>query len=511
MVPYLRQILANHRLLPWEHRLEAGKVHFMSAVSDAVSRWISRIVPDHGTGATLDVFDPATDEKIASVRNQDSRDAIQAVDAAEAALPEWKRRTAQDRAHALLRFAGLMEEHHESLAQLLTAEQGKPLTEALAEIRYAASFLRFSAGEAERIYGDLVPASHPGKRILVMKQPVGIAAIVTPWNFPAAMITRKLGPALAAGCTVVIKPAEQTPLSALALGWLAREAGIPEGVVNLVTGDPEPIVDAWLEDARVRKLSFTGSTEIGRLLMAKASRNLTRLSMELGGHAPFLIFDDADMDRAVQGAIVNKFRNAGQTCICANRFYVQSGVYDSFVNNYAAAIRSLKVGRGTQPGVSIGPLIDDAAMRKVETHVADALSRGARLREGGCRVPVDGLADRFFAPTLIEDFTPEMLLAQEETFGPVSPIARFEHEEEVVEMANASQYGLAAYFYTRDAARLMRVAEQLDYGVIGANDAAPSTAQAPFGGMKHSGFGREGGRYAMEEYLETKYLSWQIE
>jgi succinate-semialdehyde dehydrogenase/glutarate-semialdehyde dehydrogenase len=404
-----------------------------------------------------------------------------------------------------------MEDHHESLAQLLTAEQGKPLSEAVGEIRYAASFLRFAAGEAERVYGELVPASHAGKRILVMRQAVGITAIVTPWNFPAAMITRKLGPALAAGCTVVIKPAEQTPLSALALGWMAREAGVPNGVVNLVTGSPAPIVDAWLEDPRVRKLSFTGSTEIGRLLMEKASRNLTRLSLELGGHAPFLVFDDADLDRAVQGAIINKFRNAGQTCICANRFYVQAGIYHSFVDRYAAAIRALKVGRGTQPGVSIGPLIDDAAMQKVESHVSDALSRGAQLRVGGSRVPMDGLADRFFAPTLIEDFTPEMLLAQEETFGPVSPIARFETEEEAVSMANASPYGLAAYFYTRDATRLMRVAEQLEYGVIGANDGAPSTAQAPFGGIKHSGFGREGGKYAMEEYLDVKYVSWQVE
>lgn len=476
-----------------------------------VRGWISRIAPWLSGQPAITVIDPATDDEIASVPDQGASDARAAVDAAEASALDWRSRTAQERSRPLFRLAQLMEDHHESLAQLLTAEQGKPLSEAVGEIRYAASFLRFAAGEAERVYGELVPASHAGKRILVMRQAVGITAIVTPWNFPAAMITRKLGPALAAGCTVVIKPAEQTPLSALALEWLAREAGVPHGVVNLVTGSPAPIVDAWLEDPRVRKLSFTGSTEIGRLLMEKASRNLTRLSLELGGHAPFLVFDDADLDRAVQGAIINKFRNAGQTCICANRFYVQAGIYHSFVDRYAAAIRALKVGRGTQPGVSIGPLIDDAAMQKVESHVADALSRGAQLRVGGSRVPIDGLADRFFAPTLIEDFTPEMLLAQEETFGPVSPIARFETEEEAVSMANASPYGLAAYFYTRDATRLMRVAEQLEYGVIGANDGAPSTAQAPFGGIKHSGFGREGGKYAMEEYLDVKYVSWQVE
>jgi succinate-semialdehyde dehydrogenase/glutarate-semialdehyde dehydrogenase len=433
-----------------------------------------------------------------------------AVDRAEAAAAGWRNLVAEERGRLLLRFAALMLEQQDSLAALMTAEQGKPLAEAAGEIRYAVSFLRFAAGEAERIYGDLVPASQNEKRILVLRQPVGIAAIVTPWNFPAAMITRKIGPALAAGCTVVVKPAEQTPLTALAMAWLAHEAGIPEGVLNIVTGEPEAIVNTWLDDLRVRKLSFTGSTEVGRLLMAKAAKNLTRLSLELGGHAPFLVFDDADLDLAVEGAIVNKFRNAGQTCICANRFYVQAAVYDEFVSRYAAAIRDLKVGRGTEAGVRIGPLIDDAAMAKVEAHVEDALARGATLREGGNRVPLPGLADRFYAPTLLEGFTPGMRLAQEETFGPVSPVARFEREEEAVTMANASPYGLAAYFYTRDASRVMRVAEALEYGVIGANDGAPSTAQAPFGGRKHSGFGREGGRYVMEDYLETKYVSWRV-
>lgn len=476
--------------------------------AEHVRRWLTRIAIGGNDG--IAVLDPATDELIAHVPHDGATAARAAVDRAEAAAVQWRNLVAEERGRLLLRFAERMLEEQDSLAALLTTEQGKPLAEAAGEIRYAASFLRFAAGEAERIYGDIVPASRKEKRILVLRQPVGIVAIVTPWNFPAAMITRKLGPALAAGCTAVIKPAEQTPLTALALAWLAREAGIPDGVLNVVTGEPEAIVDTWLEDPRVRKLSFTGSTEVGRLLMAKAARNLTRLSLELGGHAPFLVFDDADIALAVEGAVVNKFRNAGQTCICTNRFYVQAGVYDEFVSGYAAAMRELKVGRGTTAGVSIGPLIDDAGMAKVEAHVADALAHGATLHEGGKRVPLPGLADRFYAPTLIEKFTPEMRLAQEETFGPVSPVARFTHEEEAVGMANASRYGLAAYFYTRDAARLMRVSEALDYGVIGANDGAPSTAQAPFGGMKQSGFGREGGRYGMEDYLETKYVSWRI-
>ena len=476
--------------------------------ADAVRLWLDRLGLRHGDG--IGVFDPATDELLAHVPDSGAKAARQAVDRAEAAAEEWRRLSAEERGRLLLQFNARMLEEQDSLAALLTSEQGKPLAEAAGEIRYAASFLRFAAGEAERIYGDMVPASRVDQRILVLRQPVGTVAIVTPWNFPAAMITRKLGPALAAGCTALIKPAEQTPLTALALAWLARKAGIPDGVLNLVTGEPEAIVDTWLGDARVRKLSFTGSTEVGRLLMAKASQNLTRLSLELGGHAPFLVFDDADLSLAVEAAVVNKFRNAGQTCICANRFYVQAGVYDEFVSRYSAAIRDLRVGRGTDAGVSIGPLIDDAAIAKVEAHVEDALLRGATLRLGGKRVPLPGLANRFYAPTLLEGFTPEMRLAQEETFGPVSPVARFFHEEEAIELANASAYGLAAYFFTRDAARLMRVAESLEYGVIGANDGAPSTAQAPFGGMKHSGFGREGGRYAMEDYLETKYVSWRI-
>lgn len=461
-------------------------------------------------GRTLPVTDPATDELLAEVPWGGAPEAEAAVTAAWKAWPAWRERPAADRGDKLREMARRMRERKEDLAQLLTAEQGKPLAEARGEIEYAASFIDWAGEEAKRVYGETIPASAANKRILVLRQSVGVAAIITPWNFPAAMITRKLGPALAAGCTVVIKPAGQTPLSALALGKLAREVGIPEGVVNIVTGDSRAIADQLLADDRVRKLSFTGSTEVGRLLMAKAARNLIRLSLELGGHAPFLVFDDADVSAAVKGAIASKYRNAGQTCICANRFYVQEGVYERFVAEFAAAVRNLKAGRGTEEGVAIGPLIDDNAIRKVEEHVHDALAKGATVREGGRRLRLPGLADRFYAPTILEGFNHEMLLAREETFGPVSPLRKFKYEEEAIELANDSQYGLAAYFYTRDASRLMRVAEKLEYGIVGANDGAPSTAQAPFGGVKHSGFGREGGKYAMDEYLELKYVSWGL-
>ena len=477
----------------------------------AVLPMIADIVNVAGSDRTMLVTDPASDEVLAAVPDGGAKEAQDAATAAWNAWPDWRGRTGADRARLLQKLADLMLERQESLAQLLTAEQGKPLNEARGEIVYAASFIIWAAEEAKRIYGETVPASHPDKRILVLRQPVGVTAIITPWNFPAAMITRKLGPALAAGCTVVVKPAEQTPLSAYALGMLAKESGIPEGVINIVTGAPAAIADAWLTDDRVRKLSFTGSTEVGRVLMGKASRNLIRISLELGGHAPFIVFDDADVSAAVRGAIASKYRNAGQTCVCANRFYVQDGVYDQFAEQLTKAVRQMKVGRGTEEGVTIGPLIDDAAIAKVEAHVDDARSRGASVREGGHRVkPGHALADRFYAPTVIENFDHSMLLAKEETFGPVSPLKRFKHDDEAVELANDSEFGLAAYFYTRDASRLMRVAERLEYGIIGANDGAPSTPQAPFGGMKHSGFGREGGKYVMDEYLEMKYLSWGL-
>ncbi len=455
----------------------------------------------------IDVVNPATDEVIASVPALGARETQQAIEAAAAALPEWRSRAAKDRSEPLRRLAEFMLRDRERLAHLMTLENGKPLVESRGEITYAASFLEWSAEEAKRIYGETVPASTADKRILVLKQPVGVAAAITPWNFPAAMMTRKLGPALAAGCTMVIKPAEQTPLSALALGELAFEAGIPHGAINIITGDPEPIADEMLSNALVRKLSFTGSTDVGRLLMQKASQNITRLSLELGGHAPLIVFDDAELDQAVAGCIASKFRNSGQTCVCANRIFVQDNIYDTFVAKLQSAVEMLRVAPGLAEGSQVGPLIDDAAMMKVEAHVADALAKGATLRTGGRRIAIDGCADRFYQPTILEGMTSEMLISREETFGPVAPIRRFSSESEAIELANDSPYGLAAYFFTRDASRLIRVAEALDYGIVGANDGLPSTAQAPFGGTKHSGIGREGGKWGLEEYLEVKYVS----
>ncbi|MCA9675669.1 MAG: NAD-dependent succinate-semialdehyde dehydrogenase, partial [Myxococcales bacterium] len=415
------------------------------------------------------------------------------------------------RARPLRRLAELMLERADALATLMTREQGKPLAEARGEIAYAASFIEWAAEEAKRIYGETVPASHPDKRILVLRQPVGVTACITPWNFPAAMITRKLGPALAAGCTMVVKPAAQTPLSALALGELAIEAGIPAGVVNIVTGDARAIGGAIFDAPVVRKVSFTGSTEVGQQLMVQAAQHVTRLSLELGGHAPFLVFDDADLDAAVRGAMATKFRNSGQTCICANRFFVQAGVHDAFVARLSAAVADLRLGHGLDDDVTVGPLIDDAAMAKVADHVDDARRKGARLVIGGAAAtPRPGLTARFFQPTILDGFTDQMKVCHEETFGPVAPVRRFTTEDEAIALANASPFGLAAYFYTRDASRLMRVAERLEYGIVGANDGAPSTAQAPFGGVKASGFGREGGRYVMHEYLDIKYVSWGL-
>lgn len=461
-------------------------------------------------GATLDVTNPATGEVVGRVPSVGAQETIAAIDAAAGAGRAWAAKPAAERGAVIAKLSALMRRDAERLAELMTREQGKPLAEARGEIAYATSFLDWAAEEGKRLYGDIVPASATEKRILVLRQPVGVAAIITPWNFPAAMITRKLGPALAAGCTVVIKPAEETPLSALAIGELACEAGVPAGVINIVTGDPAAIGEAIFDDARVKKLSFTGSTEVGRLLMSKASRHLLRLSLELGGHAPFIVFDDADLDIAVPAAVACKFRNAGQTCICANRFYAQQGVADEFVSRFDEAISGLRVGDGLSDGVHVGPLINTAALEKVESHVADAVAKGGQVVRGGERVRVEGLADLFYAPTLIRGMTPEMRLCSEETFGPVAPVAAFTDETEVIELANSSEYGLAAYFFTRDASRLMRVAEALEYGIVGANDGAPSTAQAPFGGVKHSGFGREGGRYAMDEYTELKYVSWRL-
>lgn len=458
--------------------------------------------------AELPVLDPATDEVIAKVPLGGAKQARAAIEAAAAAFPEWSARTAAERAGPLRKLSDLMLAQRERLAELMTREQGKPLAESRGEIAYAASFLEWASEEAKRVYGETVPASSANKRILVLRRPVGVTACITPWNFPQAMITRKLGPALAAGNTMVVKPAEQTPLSALALGELALEAGIPPGVVNIVTGDPKAIGGELLSNPRVRKLSFTGSTEVGKILIAQSAANVTRLSLELGGHAPFIVFDDADLDAAVAGALANKFRNMGQTCICANRFYVQKGIYEAFTAKLTEEVSKMKIGYGLDEGVSVGPLIDDRGVEKVTTHVEDALTKGAKLRTGGKLVtPRDGLTNRFYAPTVLQDFTDDMLLSREETFGPVAPLRSFTHEDEAIAMANDSIYGLAAYFYTRDVGRVFRVAEKLEYGIVGANDAAPSIAQAPFGGVKQSGFGREGGRYVMHEYLEIRYVS----
>lgn len=464
-----------------------------------------------GSGRELDVLDPATDEVITSVPDGGQAECRAAIDAAVAAWPSWRALPALERARLLRRVSDLMLERREDLAQLMTREQGKPLAESRGEITYAASFMEWAGEEAKRVYGDIVPASRPGQRILVLRQAVGVTAAITPWNFPSAMITRKLGPALAAGCPMIIKPAAQTPLSALAIGELALEAGVPAGVVNIVTGDAHAIGDELLSNPAVRKLSFTGSTGVGKILMAKAAHHVTRLSLELGGHAPFLVFDDADVAAAVKGAMATKFRNMGQTCICANRFFVQDGIYDEFLAGLRDAAAAMKIGRGSDDGVEVGPLIDDAAVTKVAEQVDDARAKGGRVVTGGeLAAPMPGLTRRFYQPTVIDGFTDSMMISTEETFGPVAPLRRFTHEAQAIEWANQSIYGLAAYFYTRDASRLMRVAEQLDYGVIGANDSAPSTAQAPFGGMKQSGFGREGGRYVMHEYLETKYVSWGV-
>lgn len=465
---------------------------------------------DADDGTTIDVTDPATDETIASIPSVGAAETRRAVDAAHEAWTPWAARTAGDRAKLVKRLAELMHRDADRLAALMTAEQGKPLGEAKGEIAYAASFLEWAAGEAPRLYGETIPANATDKRILVLRQPVGVCAIITPWNFPAAMITRKIGPALAAGCTVVIKPSELTPLSALAIGELAIEAGLPAGTVNIVTGQPQGIGEAFFGDERVRKLSFTGSTPVGKLLVKQSSDNLLRLSMELGGHAPFIVFDDADLDRAVAGAVACKFRNAGQTCICANRFYVQAGIYDAFMDKFTAAVKKLKVGRGTEDGVSIGPLINDKAIEKVREHVEDAKAKGAKVPVGGEATKLDGLAQRFWQPTVIDGMTDDMQCATEETFGPVAPVARFEQDQEAIDAANNTPYGLASYFYTSDATRLMKTAEALYYGIVGANDAAPSTAQAPFGGVKHSGFGREGGKYVMDEYTNVKYVSWGL-
>jgi succinate-semialdehyde dehydrogenase/glutarate-semialdehyde dehydrogenase len=464
------------------------------------------------SGRRIEVRNPSTDELIATVPEGGAADVTAAIDAAHAAFPAWAASPGSERAKVMRRLFELMMRDQDRLAELITLEVGKPVAESRGEIVYAAGFIEWSAEEAKRIYGEVVPAFVPDKRLLVLRQPVGVTAAITPWNLPSAMITRKLGPALAAGCTMVVKPASKTPLSALALGELCLEAGIPPGVVNVVPGTAGVIAETLLADSRVRALSFTGSTEVGKRLMVLAAEHVTRLGLELGGHAPVLVFDDADLDLAVAGALASKYRNAGQTCICANRVYVQSGIHDRFVEALTVASEALSVGDGFAPGTHIGPLVDDRAVAKVEEHVADAVAGGATVVTGGKRLPApDGHADRFFAPTIITGAQPGMAIMTEETFGPVAPVVRFEDEADAVAMANDTPYGLAAYLYTRDASRLIRVAEALEYGIVGANDGLPSTPQAPFGGVKESGLGREGGKWGLDEYLETKYISWGLD
>ncbi len=457
--------------------------------------------------AAIDVDNPATGETIGSVPRFGRVETRAAIDAAARAFPAWRRRTAKERAVVLRRWFDLMMTNQEDLAQLMTAEQGKPLAESRGEVAYAASFLEWFGEEAKRIYGDTIPGHQVDKRIVVTKEPVGVVACITPWNFPLAMITRKAGPAIAAGCTVVLKPASQTPFSALALAELAERAGVPKGVFNVITGSATEIGAELTSNPVVRKLSFTGSTETGKLLMAQCAATVKKLSLELGGNAPFIVFDDADLDKAVEGAIQSKYRNTGQTCVCANRLLVQDAVYDGFVSKLAAAVGKLKAAPGTEPGATQGPLIDDKAVEKVESHIADATAKGATVLVGGHRHALGG---RFFEPTILTGVTPAMAVAREETFGPVAPLFRFGTEEDAIRMANDTEFGLAAYFYGRDIGRIFRVAEALEYGIVGINTGLISTEVAPFGGVKESGLGREGSKYGIEEFVEIKYLCFAI-
>jgi succinate-semialdehyde dehydrogenase / glutarate-semialdehyde dehydrogenase len=455
------------------------------------------------SGAVREVHNPANGELLTTVPDAGTAEARRAVEAAHRAFPGWRSRTAEDRGRILRRWFELMMTHQEDLARLMTSEQGKPLTESRGEIAYAASFIEWFAEEARRIYGDVIPSPWPDKRIVVTREPVGVCAAITPWNFPAAMITRKVGPALAAGCTMVVKPAMQTPLSALAMAELAARAGVPAGVFSVITGDARKIGAELTGNPLVRKFSFTGSTDTGRLLAAQCAPTLKHLSLELGGNAPFIVFDDADLDAAVEGAIASKYRNTGQTCVCANRLLVQDSVYDAFSRKLAAAVSKLKVGNGMDSGIEQGPLIDQAALAKVEQLMSDALNQGARALVGGRRHSLGGT---YYEPTILVDVTPTMRLAREEIFGPVAPLFRFAQESDAICMANDTEFGLAAYFYARDVGRVWRVSSALECGIIGINTGLISTAVAPFGGMKQSGVGREGSRYGIDEYLEMKYL-----
>src|SRR5271170_4010090 len=458
---------------------------------------------DADSGATLEVNNPATGEILGTVPNMGAEETRAAIDAADAAWPAWRAMTAKERAAILRRWNDLMLANQDDLARLMTAEQGKPLAEAKGEVAYAASFIEWFAEEAKRVYGDTILSPWHDRRLVVIKEPIGVCAALTPWNFPAAMITRQAGPALAAGCTMVAKPAISTPLSALALAVLAERAGIPPGVFSVLTGSSKEIGGEMTSNPDVRKVTFTGSTEVGRLLMKQSASTIKKLSLELGGNAPFIVFDDADLDAAVEGAIISKYRNAGQTCVCANRLYVQAGAYDAFAEKLVAAVKKLKVGNGFEPGVLQGPLIDQAAVEKVEEHIQDAVSQGARVLLGGNR---HALGQTFFEPTVLADITPKMKVAREETFGPVAPLFRFQTDEEAIRMANDTEFGLASYFYSRDIGRIWRAAEGLESGMVGINTGLISNEVAPFGGVKQSGLGREGFHYGIEEFLEVKYL-----
>ena len=458
---------------------------------------------DADNGATLKVNNPATDEVLGTVPMMGAVETRRAIEAARNAFADWSRKPAKERSILLRRWHDLMLANIDDLGKLMTAEQGKPLAEAKGEVAYATSFIEWFAEEAKRVYGDTIPSPWSERRLVVIKQPIGVCAAMTPWNFPAAMITRKAGPALASGCTMVAKPASATPYSALALAALAERAGIPAGVFNVLTGSSKAIGGELTSNPEVRKVTFTGSTEVGRELMKQSADTIKKLSLELGGNAPFIVFDDADLDAAVEGAIISKYRNAGQTCVCANRLYVQSGVYDAFAEKLVAAVRKLKVGNGFEAGVAQGPLIDHAAVEKVEEHIQDAVSQGAQLLLGGKR---HALGQTFFEPTVLADVTPKMKIASEETFGPVAPLFRFDTDEQAIQMANDTEFGLASYFYSRDIGRIWRAAEGLESGMVGINTGLISNEVAPFGGVKQSGLGREGSRYGIEEFVEIKYL-----
>lgn len=456
----------------------------------------------------INVMNPATNEVIGMIPNGGTPEAKAAVDAAHLAFKTWSKKTADERSQLLMKWFHLIDEHKVEIGTVMTMEQGKPVHEAIGEVNYANSFLSWYAEEGKRIYGETIPATHPNKRILIRKEPVGVVAAITPWNFPAAMITRKVAPALAAGCTVVVKPAQQTPLTALKLAELAEKAGIPAGVFNVVTGKSKEIGDAWLKDSRVRKLTFTGSTEVGKVLMRGAAETVKKISLELGGNAPFIVMDDADLEKAAKGLLASKFRNAGQTCICTNRIYVQERILEPFVELFKEELSKLKIGNGMEEGIDIGPLIDQPAVNKVNEILDDAIHKGGKIVYQGDKY--EGEEGFFFPPTILTNVNDQMMCVEEEIFGPLAAIATFKTEEEVIERANNTVYGLAAYVFTENLSRAFRISEELEYGIIGLNDGLPSTAQAPFGGYKESGLGREGGHHGLEEFLEVKYISIEL-